>query len=241
MSEKLTLTGKDRTYTGRLDLTTFHELEERIDDIMLLEEKTNIPEIRASRRKIIFRFCKGMKMSGLWIDGKLVSSLGFRFDRFFPDKADELPETFALYSTPELAPSTDCNSVFIDGFNVDYELRDKGLGKIVAKHMLDAVIKEGKLYMCEYLVGDPRLHTYNGCNQPPIENFRQDLKLKEAVDKAMNGEREFTMKDLLRDPEFRTYYWLIGGADLIKLMPSTWFPEDKPSGGHGVYVYKEIK
>lgn len=239
IGKEIVLHGReDIVYKGKIELLSAKD----IDKIMKLENKTNIPEIRAGESTILYRFSKGMQMFGfLMEDEKLVSSLGFRFDKFFPEKPGEFPETFEEYTTPSYLPPRDFNSVCTNGFNIDYELRNKGLGGIIAKEMLMALKNQGGVSGCKYLVADPRLHTYNGCNQPPIEKFRQNTMLREAVDKAMNREREFTIKDLLRDPEFRIYNRLIGGgAKLLKLMPNTWFPGDYPSGGHGACVYVEL-
>lgn len=238
VKEGLILNGRDRTYEGRITLVS----EEEITLIMDLEHKTNIPEIRASRDIILYRFSRGMKMFGFWIDGKLVSSLGFTFRRFFPDRPNELPETFEEYTNPDACLRWDFNSICTNGFNIDYDLRKEGIGSVVAKSMIDVFIEQGKACGCVYGLADPRLHTYNGCNHPPIEVFRQDPKVKDAVDKAMSGERKFTLKDLLRDPEFRVYHRLTGEkTKIVKLMPKTWFPQDYPSGGHGVYVYLDLR
>lgn len=236
--------GKIKMHEGRLTREEVELSERDIDRIIELEIKTNIPQIRATKEKILYRFSKRSRMLGIETsDGKLLASVAWRFAKFFPDKPDELPKDFGEYSTPNDLPPEDFNSIFHYGINIDPAVRKAGLGGVVGREIFAGMVNRATAAGCVYAVSDPRLHTYNGSfAYPEIERFSQDLKMKEVVDKALKGERKFTLDDALRDPAFRIYYRLTGrDTKLIKLMPSTWFPQDTPSGGHGILVYKELR
>lgn len=249
IGKSMTLRGKTRNYSGRIVLLTTTD----IPRIMNLEERTNIPSIRASREKILKRFEKGNMMLGFEIDDEyiyqqrmLVGDVGWRFAYFDPERAQDLPKNFEEYSTSNQLPPANFNAMFHYGINVHPEVRKEGLGKQVLKQVFEAMFNQGKKSGCEFVVFDPRLYTYNGSTEyPDIEgNIPQDPKMRDAVDKAIKGEREFTLQDALRDPILHIYNRTLlkeRELKLIRLMPNSWFPPDKPSGGFGVYCYIQLK
>lgn len=240
----ITLEGKTSKYVGRINLLSIEDLPRIVD----LENKTNIPEIRASTKIIKKRFEKGNIMLGFEVDDSyiyqqksLIASVGWRFAYFDPIKPEELPQNFREYSSSSTFPPANFNAMYHYGINVDPLMRKEGIGRIVCKHIFDAMFARGKISGCEYIVFDPRLHTYNGSEEyPEIEKFPQDPQMKEAVDKTIAGERQFTIDDALRDPALKIYIRLTRGFEFLKLMPNTWFPPDKPSGGFGIYGYKKL-
>jgi len=240
LRKNIELKGRTGDYLGRIIFLS----EKDINRIDQLEIKTNIPEIRASKEKVVSRFRKGNEILGFEINGDqiLVGSVAWRFAFFDLHKPEDLPQNFKEYSTPGTFPPANFNAMFHYGINVDPQMRKEGLGGIICKNLFDALFKQGRINGCDYFVSDPRLHTYNGSlDHPDIEKFPQDPKMKEAVDMAIKGKRQFTLKDALRDPAFKIYYRLAGkDVEFIKLMSSTWFPQDRPSGGHGIYVCKKL-
>ncbi len=249
ISKSITLKGKTKEYTGRIVLLTATD----IPRIMDLEDRTNIPPIRAPREKILKRFERGNMMLGFEIDNEyvyqqrvLAGDVGWRFAYFNPKRAQDLPENFEEYSTPNNFPPADFNAMFHYGINVNPKLREEGLGKQVLKQVFEAMFNQGRKSGCEFVVFDPRLYTYNGSNDyPEIEGtIPQDPKMKEAIDKAMKGEREFTIQDALKDPILHIYNRTLlneGELKLVRLMSNSWFPPDKPSGGFGIYCYIQLK
>lgn len=220
-----------------------HLSPENLDIIMDLEVMTNIPEIYASPERILYRFSKGNQALGLFIpeENRLIGEVAWRYGQFYPDKPNDLPKTFATYSTPSDFPPVNFNGAFHYGINIDPLMRKEGLGGEICKLILNALESQARLSGCEYLVSDPRLHSYNGSlSHPNIEKIHPDPRLKKAVDESINGEKDFTLKDALRDPVFHLYYKLYPGLQFLKLMSNSWFPQDLPSGGHGFYVFKEI-
>jgi len=248
IGKSILIKGKTREHEGRVVLLTEQDIPRIID----LEEMTNIPSIRASREKILRRFEKGNMMLGFEIDNdyvyqqkRLIGDLAWRFAYFLPERPEDLPKDFEGYSTPNHFPPANFNAMFHYGINVSPKIREEGLGRQVLKHVFEAMFSQGKKNGCEFVVFDPRLYTYNGSSEyPEIEGrIPQDPKMKEAVDKAMKGEREFTLQDALRDPILHIYNKTLlkqGELKFVRLMPSSWFPPDKPSGGFGVYCYKEL-
>lgn len=244
IGKPITLKGKTNEYEGRIVLLSELDIPRIID----LEEKTNIPSIRASKEKILLRFEKRNMMLGFEIDNeyfsqqrRLIGDLAWRFTYFNPERLQDLPDNFEEYSTPNYRPPANFNTMFHYGINIDSKMRTEGLGRQVCKYVFEAMFNQGKKSGCDFVVFDPRLHTYNGSDKyPEIEKFPQDPKMREAVDKAIKGEREFTLQDALRDPAFNVYNRLLGPVEFIKLMPDTWFPPDKPSGGFGIYCYKKL-
>lgn len=237
LGEEFKLKGKSKMFKGQIRLLS----EKDLDHIMDLEVKSNIPEIRACEEKINYRFRKGNQMLGFELeDGRLIASVGWRYAIFSPDRYQDLPKTFREYSTPHNLPPSNFNAMFHYGINIDPSIRKEGIGKIAFRHIFEAMFNQGKVSGCKYCIFDPRLHTYNGSTHyPEIEYFEQDPKMKEAVDKAISGEKPFTLEDGLRDPAFRVYN-AIFPVEFIKLMPNSWFPPDTPSGGFGFYCYKRL-
>jgi len=221
-----------------------------IDEMMVLERKVCIPLIQASPETILKRLARGNVMLGVRWGDTLVGSIGFRYGTFSLDDFQSFPKIFGEFSTPSEKPAT-YNAAFVYSVNVDPEhrtlavhtqsasQRPAGIGKTLVVNAVQRMTHEG----CVYLVGDGRPAFYNGSSDFPQERYDKDEQLRSLLDKCASGH---TLSDdeatsLLSYPIFAAYNKSLGGGLRVAWVIPNFFPNDTPSGGFRVILYKQLQ
>jgi hypothetical protein len=221
-----------------------------LDQIMDLENEVCSDLIRANKEKIKKRLDLGNVMMGCKnTEGKLIASVGFRYGFFNPDDFKLFPTTFTNFSDPDpnfVKP----NAGFIYSMNVLKEYRTLAVSKnglkpkFIPGLILDAVLSRMKQEGLTYLLGDGRPAFFNGSKEDiEFEAYEEDPVLRDILSRYSSGLNIPTEEEkvkLMEFPVFKSYNKLLGGGLKISWIIAHFFPEDIPTGGYRVILYKQI-
>jgi len=203
-----------------------------LDRIVEVEKAAFIPPLQASRETIADRLNLNHVYLGLESNGKLIGTLAFRYARFSPKDLAIFPRTFDEFSNSPNAEQP--NAIFGYSLGILPEYRGRS-----TLELMDRTCDFAKLNSMEYVVAEGRCPSYNGSNEFSQETIMQNPEFKRIIDEAIAKGSLPSKKELLKDPNLAFYILFAKGKPLI-LIPD-FNPEDTPSGGHRVILYKQLK
>lgn len=213
------------------DVRTIELTISDLDRIVALERATWPRGMRASREVIASRLEMDHGTIGLETNGELLGLVASRFARFDPQDRDAFPVNHHAFANQPHEP--DHNAAFVytlqalpvaRGYGVPQQLMLAG-----RKYTLEAG--------CYYVVGDARCASFNGSENPATERIRQNPRFQAAVREAVTTGQLPPLEELIRDPVLRFYHRVLM-CTFAWVIPD-YFPDDEPSGGHGIIFYNE--
>ncbi len=204
--------------------------KEHLESIIYLERNSWIPFAQADKETILKRFGLGHIMIGVLEDDELTGMISFSYSNFSPDDYEKFPKGFGEFSSQE--PSENYNSAFIYNLSILPKERGRYYAQMLIREALETARNKG----CEYAVADGRCPSYNGSSGFEQENVKQRIEFKEAIDRYLGGGPFPEKEELLKDPTLAFYHRF---GEFLWIMPD-FLPEDKPSGGIRVIIYKKL-
>lgn len=203
-----------------------------IDRLVELENDSWVPELQASREKILKRLeLRHVMLCVPDSNGdKFIGKICFSYYAFNPEDLSRFPKNFSEFSS--LSKPHYFNTAFVYDLDIAHGYRDGGK---LARFLIQESIRKTKAAGCEYIVADGRIPSYGGSQE---EGIKQNIHFKKLIDKALKKGIFPQQKEFLLDPML-AFYYRVTGIKFLWIIPD-FIPEDKASGGIRVILYKEI-
>jgi predicted N-acetyltransferase YhbS len=204
--------------------------EDSIENILQIECAAFIPELQATRDKILERIRTGSTYLLAELDGEKVGTIAFRkaqFSENFNEFIKKYP-TFQDYAE-KISQNSESNAFFIYNLGVIPEKRNG----IIAKHLITAAINIAKSDGIRYIVGDGRIPSINGSSIHPQEHVKKNMNAQNHVNKEFIDYKK-------HDPVVGFYFKILPSLKVLGLTDSNFIPEDVPSDGRRLILYSEV-
>jgi len=203
-----------------------------LDRILEVETGAFIPPLQASKETILKRLNLNHVYLGSELDGQLIGTLAFRYSTFSPEDLANFPRTFDEFAND---PNTEqANAMF--GYSLGFIPESRGRSTL---ELMDKATEFAKMNSMEYVVAEGRCPSYNGSDEFPQEIIMQNPEFRKILDESITKGITPSKRDLLKDPNL-AFYILFAKGEPLTLIPN-FNPEDKPSGGHRILLYKKLK
>jgi hypothetical protein len=193
-----------------------------LDDISDLESNVWPVQLRASKDCLEKRLLWGHTMMGAFRENRLSGIASWRYDKFDPDNASTMPQSFNQFSNqPNVTPS---NAAFVYNFALLPGIRNGRIGPNLITESTKILFENH----CQYLVGASRCPSYSSANQ------KLQLDIRNAISHYSSDEPPW-----LLDPVLNFYSRTL---NCIFTEPiANFMPEDLESGGYAIGFYKTLK
>lgn len=199
--------------------------------IMMLERASFEPAIQASDESVRKRLELGHIFLGVRNEqGKLIGKICFSYTHFSPDRPEDFPRTFKIFS--HLPMATGYNAAFV--YNLDVHPRYRRTS--CARGLISAMIERSTLDGCRYVVVDGRPLSYNGSERDKVA---QNPVVKAAIDRYLSGGGFPTDRELTTDPLLGLYRLMSPTGQFLWIIPD-FLTEDEATGGLRVIRYIDL-
>ncbi len=208
-----------------------------LEKILGVERRAFIPPIQTTEEVIKRRLGKGHIYLGVEVENGLVGTLALRFAYFIPDFVDfcKRNPTFSDYA--EKYNEENANAVFVYSLGIVPSHRNA----LNSKNLLQKAFNIAKERNMDFLVGDPRVPSYNGSNQLPYEKFDKNDVLQKAIDSYLKTGILPPRGVIEKDPVAGFYLKVFQKGEVLGITDGNFWKGDEPCGGHMVIGYLKSK
>jgi hydroxyacylglutathione hydrolase len=176
--------------------------ESQVDRLYQLEKQSWVPELQASREKILTRILMGHQILALEKNSELFGMVCWRYSACSIDVGKEcFPGTFEEFSGERAEAVRKPLSAFIYNVGVKAGSRQNGTGSLLLQEAFQNIRDQG----VNQVFVDCRMPSYNGSQVLPNEKIKPNPAFKAAVDRYFATGQIPAKSEFDLDPRLRFY------------------------------------